>query len=52
MSSIPKREREMEAWRRLRRSLGEAGPHQRVKLKVDGKEASSEGEVVYIVEKF
>ena len=36
--------------RKERRNLGGAGPHQGVKLKVDGREASSKKEVVPVVE--
>ena len=50
LNEMPRREREKEAWRRLRRNLGGAGSHQDVKLKVDDREASNEEEVVPIVE--
>ena len=46
LNEMPRREREKEAWRRLRRNLGGAGSHQDVKLKVDDREASNEEEVV------
>ena len=34
LSSMPRREREKEAWRWLRRNLGGTGAHQEIKLKV------------------
>jgi len=52
LNEMPRREREKEAWRRLRRNLGGTDPHQRVKLKVDGREASNKEEVVPIVEDY
>ena len=52
LSSMPRREREKEAWRRLRRNLGGTGAHQEVKLKVNGREASSEEEVVPVIEDY
>ena len=49
---MPRKEREKEAWRRLRRNLGGTGAHQEVKLKVNGREASSEEEVVPVIEDY
>ncbi|MPC42104.1 hypothetical protein E2C01_035718 [Portunus trituberculatus] len=48
---MPRRKREKEAWRQLRRNLGGRDP-QVVKLKVEGREASSKEEVVPIVEDY
>ena len=52
LRNMPRREREKEAWKRLRRNLGGTGSHQDVKLKVDGREASSKEEVVPIIEDY
>ena len=52
LNAMPRREREKEAWRRLRRNLGGTDALQGVKLKVDGREASNKEEVVPIVEDY
>ena len=52
LNGMPRREREKEAWRRLRRNLGGTSTQQGVKLKVGDREASNEEEVVPIVEDY
>ena len=52
LKNMPRREREKEAWKRLRRNLGGMVSHQDLKLKVSGREASSKEEVAHIIEDY
>ena len=52
LAALPRREREKEGWRRLKRNLGGSQEHTEVKLMVNNKETTVGKEIVNEVERF
>ena len=52
LNDMPRREREKEAWRRLKRNLGKGAASEEVTLKIDGRETRNNKEIEAEIERF